>query len=210
MSIGSSPRLKRFYGFFETYGTVRLNGLDESYFRDLSDWEREEAWNFLVKNAVLSEEAIKGLYILDKERAIKLFKDVIATPLMNTESITERKELEVSRLVLLNYINNVEPDVKYVNAMCDFANSAFEEVRSLFASSLPISPVTSEAVDALKRMIFTEVERAPLALAITKYMAIHGMDFDMENPMYESIYRSLRSENPLEKMSGMKRLQRVH
>jgi len=205
--IASSPALRRFYDFFETYGAERLNGLDESYLAPLTSAEREEAWKFLAKDVALSEEAIKGLYILDKVRAIRLFKDVLAVPVDISEYPAERKELEVNRLLLLAYINSVEPDEKYVNALCEFSNSEFEDVRGLFARSLRVDQTTSDAVEALKRMIFTEVERVPLASAITKFMAIHGMDFDMDDPLYDSIYRALRSDNPKEKLAAMRRLQ---
>lgn len=204
--IASSPALRRFYDFFETYGAERLNGLNESHFDSLTSSEREEVWKFLAKDVAQSEESIKGLYLLNKDRAIEFFKEVVTAPMKASEYSAERKELEVSRLSLLAYINSVEPDEKYVNAMCEFADSEFEDVRGLFARSLPIGQVTPDAVHALEKMIFTEVERVPLASAITKFMAIHGMDFDMDDSLYDSIYRSLRSDDPKEKMAAIRRL----
>lgn len=108
---------------------------------------------------------------------------------------------------MLRYINSVDPDPKYINAMNEFARSEFEDVRSQFAQSVPIDKVTPGAVDALKGMIFTETERIPLASAITKLMVIHGMDFDRKSALYKSIYMSLRSGDPNEKLAAIKRLE---
>ena len=84
---------------------------------------------------------------------------------------------------------------------------SIEQVRALFANAAPIHNVTPELVAALKGMIFTETERIPLSAAITKLMVIHGMDFDAQNPVYKSIYMSLRSDDPKAKMAGMKQLE---
>ena len=40
----SKSKLEKFYAFFQTYGTERLNGLGESYFVGMNDDEKEEAW----------------------------------------------------------------------------------------------------------------------------------------------------------------------
>jgi hypothetical protein len=91
--------------------------------------------------------------------------------------------------------------------MTEFASSEFENVRFLFAKAAPTHQVTPEVVAALKGMIFTETEQLPLSAAISKYMVIHGMDFDARDPLYKSIYMSLRSDDPKTKMAGMKRLE---
>jgi hypothetical protein len=69
--------------------------------------------------------------------------------------------------------------------------------------------VTPEALEALKGMVFTETERIPRTSAITKLMVIYGLDFDMDDPFYKSIYLSLRSDNPKEKLSAMRRLESI-
>lgn len=208
--MNSSPnsKLNKFYRFFDTEGTERLNGLDESHFQNLNTSEKEEAWTFLTKSLALSTERIKGLYTLDKTRAIDLFKKMIANPVKSSQFPAERQAEENSRLLMLAYIQSVEPDEKCDAAFCKFATSEFPKVRAAFAQLVPIDQVTLQAVDALKRMIFTETERLPLTSAITKFMAIHGMDYDMHDPLYKSIYMSLRSENPKEKLSAMSRLEK--
>lgn len=56
-------------------------------------------------------------------------------------------------------------------------------------------------------MIFMKTEQLPLSSAITKYMVIHGLDFDARDPLYKSIYMGLRSDDPKAKMEAMKRLE---
>jgi hypothetical protein len=207
MTFTINPTLAPIYGFFEKYGTERLNGLDPSYFLVLNASEKEEAWNFLSDRFASSTDTISGLYYLDEKRAVAAFKKEIEVPIVASPYSAQRKYREECRLLMLQYINNVEPGEKYVAAMNEFAGSEFEEVRTMFAQSVPIHRVTRGAVDALKGMIFTETEVTPLAAAITKFMVIHGMDFDRKNPLYKSIYMSLRSDNPKEKLAAMKRLE---
>lgn len=208
MTSTSSKELSQLYEFFETYGTGRLNGLDEIYFLDFNEGEKEEAWNFLKKGFLLSADCITGLYLLDKLKAVAMFKKAFDLPTESSPYPAERQALQRDRLLMLKYINSVDPEEKYLAAMNQFAKSEFSKIRAEFASSLPTDHVIHGTSDALKSMIFTETERIPLTTAITKSMAIHGMDYDMENPLYKSIYLSLRSEDNKEKIAGIRRLER--
>jgi len=210
MTTTSSPNLAEFYRFFETYGTERLNGLNQSHFQNLTDREKKEAWDFLMQGNQLSEERITGLYLLDRDRAVKLFKNVLSTPIESSPYANTRQAIERDRLALLSYVNSVEPNRQYVASICEFAQSEFPKIRATFAHSLPSHQVTQESLTALKQMIFTETERIPLSAAITKLMLIYGLDYEIDDPTYKSIYASLRSENPQEKMSAMERLEAIH
>jgi acyl-CoA-binding protein len=208
MASISSKKLSRLYDFFKTYGTERLNGLDESYFFDFTDSEKEEAWDFLKNGFLLSADCITGLYLLDQVKAVELFKHALDVPTSPSQYPAERQASESNHLLMLKYINSVDLECKYVNEMNKFANSEFSKIRAEFASSLPTDNVTQDAVNALKSMIFTETERIPLTTAITKLMAIHGMDYDIENPTYKSIYLSLRSDDNKKKTAGIHRLEK--
>jgi hypothetical protein len=210
MTLKSPSRLARCYDFFNTVGAARLDGLNESYFVGLTKEEKETAWIFLQENFTRSSDRIKGMYILDASRAVNEFKKAIAIPIDQVKFIEEQKQLESSRLSMLKYVNLLEPDERWLAAMCDFAFSNFAEIRGEFARALPARRIALAAVSALKKMIFTEVERVPLASAITKLMLIHGMDFDMDDPVYDSIYRLLQSQNKSDKLSAFKRLESIH
>lgn len=206
MAVIASPRLSRLYKFFDTYGSERLNGLDRSYFADLNSSEKEEAWSFLMKGHPDSIDNITGLYLLDKTRAIKEFKDTLKSPAPASEYSAERRANEINRLLMLRYVTNAEPDPHFTSLLAEFARSEFEEVRTQFAQSLSLRNVTAGVVAALKGMIFTETERIPLAAAIMALMELHGLTYDVEDPVHRSIYLALRSENPDDKRAAMDRL----
>jgi hypothetical protein len=110
---------------------------------------------------------------------------------------------------MLRYIYAVEPRRQYIDAMCKFSHSEFERVRGQFAQSVPANQTTPETIDALKRMIFTETETMPLTSAISKFMAIHGIEFSMDDPVYKSVFRALLSENPDDKSTAIERLEKT-
>ena len=111
---------------------------------------------------------------------------------------------------MLAYILEVCPERKFLLEMIALSHSEFEEVRANFAELVPQRKIIPEVVDALKKMIFVETKRAPLGGAIAKLMAIHGMDFDIDNARYKSIYLELRSGSVDDKLRAMKRLEVAH
>jgi hypothetical protein len=203
----SNAKLTRFYRFFETYGRERLDGLNESYFAELNQTEKEEAWNFLEGGVPSSYEHIKGLYLLDRDRAIQLFSKALALPIEQSQYLSEREQLESSRLLMLSYINCVEHDPKIMKEMTEFAKSEFSHIRGQLARALPVQNIIPEAVEALKTMILTETDTGPRAAAIAKFMSIHGLKFKLRDPVYDSIYLSLSSDDPEEKLSAINKLE---
>jgi hypothetical protein len=209
MIPSSNPKLARLYAFFDEKGPARLQGLDDSYFSDFNQAEREEAWGFLKEKFWLSTDCIAGLYLIDPLKAVELFKTTLELPCPISPYVAMQEALEGNRLLMLSYVNKTEFDEKYVNSFIQFSESKFPKIRAEFASAIPTSHITPALVDALKSMIFTETERVPLTNAITKLMVIHGLDFDAEDPLYKSIYLSLRSDDVKEKKSAMLRLEKL-
>ena len=205
-----STGLRRLYDFFESSGSERYQGLDESYFSDLNDFEKQEAWGFLIKKCTLSEDVIKGLYILDKKKAVDIFKNALSQPIEEYQYRAQRMEAERNRVLMLKYVLEQSPEKQYFLEIIKFSNSDFEEVRADFAESVPFLKIVPEVVDALKGMIVVETDRAPLSSAITKLMVIHGLDFDASNDLYKSIYLALRSGSVSDKFLAMRRLARMH
>lgn len=204
----SNPKLARLQAFFEKHGAERLNGLDESYFADLNDTEKAQAWDFLQDGFSLSSDCITGLYLLNKSKAVDLFKKTIDSPAPPSPYQAQRKALENNRLLMFKYINVTAPEDKYLDAMIQFSVSEFSEIRAAFALSLPTNKIKPAMIDALKSMIFTETERIPLSNAITKLMEIHGLDYDIGNPFYKAIYLALRADDSNKKISAMHKLNR--
>lgn len=210
MSASSNPRLARLYAFFDEKGPARLQGLDESYFSDLNQAEKNEAWNFLKDKFWLSSDCITGLYLIDPLKAVELFKGRLAEPSPSSHYAALQEALEENRLLMLSYISKSELDDKYCSLLIQFSESKFSKIRAQFASTLPTHHVKPSVIDALKSMIFTETERLPLTNAITKLMVIHGLDFDTDDPLYKSIYLALRSDDVKEKKSAIRRLEELH
>lgn len=61
MTQRATGNLSSFYQFFETSGSERLNGLNESHFAGLNAAEKEEAWNHLKDGFESSDERITGM-----------------------------------------------------------------------------------------------------------------------------------------------------
>jgi hypothetical protein len=193
--------------FFQTYGTKRLDGLEESYFFDLNAQGKEEAWEFLKAGFWSSTERIKGLYILDPCRAVDLFKETLAQPMADSPYSSARKEIESSRLMMLEYVCETEPDKDHIESMALFAKSQFEDIHAQFAKNVPAQKTTPNVTDALKTMIFTETESIPRSSAIRKLMAIHGIDFKLDDPLYKSTFLSLWMGSSSEKLAAIKKLE---
>lgn len=198
-----------FIAFFSMNGKMRLDGLSKSYLEDLSESEKEQAWSFLKEEFSLSDERISALNILNRAKAIELFKEALDLPARSSKFPAEQEAIERNRLLMVRCVNDVEPNDKYIEILNGFALSQFPKIRAQFAQSLPVQQVAESAINAIKGMIFTEAERIPLASAIVKFMEIHQMSYDLENPLYKSIYLSLRSDDQKKKSDGMKRLERL-
>jgi hypothetical protein len=202
--------MARFYSFFDSYGNERLNGLDESYFRDLTREEKEEAWNFLKQGFATSTERIHGLYVLNRSNAIALFEESLKNPMESVSKLTDRKEIESSRLMMLGYINITEPKETNLDAMAEFASSEFSDVRGQYARLLPATQTTPKTIEALKKLIFTETETITRTSAIMKFLSIFGIKAKLKDPVYDSLYAALRADDPREKQAAMNRIQNTY
>jgi len=134
MPLTDSPKLSCLYKFFNTYGRERLDGLDRSYFRDLSPAEKAEAWNFMVDGFEDSVDAITGLHLLDQMRALEQFKRALDSPVSPSEYAATRRADEINRLLMLRYVTNADPDSHYVAMLPEFARSEFEEALAVCTS----------------------------------------------------------------------------
>lgn len=209
MNANPPSKLERLYSFFQKKDSERLHGLDESYFLGLTPIEKSQAWNFISSSARLSDERISGLFLLDPDRAIEFFKKVCLDPIEDSNFPAERRAFERARLALLYYINLVDPDIEHMNQMCSFSSSKFEEIRIIFATSVPEKVTTPEILNALKIMIFTEADEMAVSSAVMKYMAIYGMQFDADNEDYKVIYNSLMKGDGNKKLAAMKRIEKI-
>jgi hypothetical protein len=207
INLPLTPGLAKLHHFFQDRGMERLNGLDKSYFYDLNDEEKVQAWNFLSDNFKYSSDKTTGLFLLDPEKAVTLFKDEVQTPLERTEYKDQFRIQQENKILMLHYILLLDFNEKYIKMMDQFGKSEFEEVRTLFAQFLPIKNVPDSSLDILKGMIFTETETLPQTSAITKFMAIYGHNFKLNDPSYKSLFKALLSDNEKEINSAMHQIE---
>lgn len=204
-----TPALSRLHDFFQSTGRERLDGLDASYFADLSTSEQKQAWDFLKEDFYLSEDQITGLYLLNPNEAIKLFLDEINTQRKTPEYPAEVQADEDCKILMLRYICKENPSQANIDHLAKYSNSSSSNTRTKVAQSLPTQPTTQDAITALKGMIYTETERLPLSVATEKLMAIYGLEFDQNDSNYKSIYMGLRSPELDKKNRGFAQLERL-
>jgi len=204
----ASP-LARLHAFFESTGSERMQGLDETYFIGMNESEKRKVWDFLKDRFDRSSDRIVGLYLLGPLQAVELFKKAVASPIPETPYAATRRDLEGNRILMLRKIVEIEPLPEYLEAINEFSYSQFTGVRAAFARAVPKDKVTPNAIRGLKSMIFTDTEMLPLGTAIRKLMLLHGVHYDPDDPVYRSTLRSLMSQDVEEKRIGMQRLQAI-
>lgn len=202
--------LARFYAFFETWGKERLDGLDASHFRNLTDSEKEEAWHFLEKNLAFSVESTCGLYLINPERAVEKFKEQVQMPLAENVYPAERRAQEENRTLMLHFIFSRGPAPEYVEILNGFASSEFEEIRAKFSDYLPSTGASNRSLALLKEIIFTETNRIARSCAIRKFLAIYGYNFEVGDEHRRVLYQALASGNEGEKSAAIQQIENEH
>lgn len=71
---------QNFLDFFSMHNKERLEGLSESYFTDMTQEERDKAFDFLMARTATggSEETIHGLFRANPQRAVEAVGGLLA------------------------------------------------------------------------------------------------------------------------------------
>lgn len=194
-----TPGLTRIVEFFNKTGPERLNGLDSSYFNDLTPDEKRSAWIFLEKNFKESEDQIIGMYLLDPQQAVAAFKIELEKEPEQSPFAATRSVIEACRVTMLQFVCADSPNSKALKQLASYCRSVFPNVRAKAAQALPFTPTSMEAVSALEGILFTETDRLALASATEKFLAIFGFKLDIANPTYKSLYLKLRGDDLADK-----------
>jgi hypothetical protein len=201
---------KRFLNYFSLCQRERLEGLDASYFENMTGDEREMAFTYLMRGFGKSEENIRGLYLCDKSKAIQLFTKTIDQPIPKGKFRREEEAFLMGRVLMAGYICNDRPSADNINLLIKIDVSAGnKDVRSAFYRSIPSEPTTKAAISRLENAVREETERPPLATAIQKLMACYGLIFNIHDQDYKRIYRGLASSIENEKQSHMDELKKL-
>jgi len=205
-----SPAYQHFLDFFTLTQLERLQGLDSSYFSAMTDEERVQAFNYLKsdKNFPYYLENLRGLYLCDSEKAIKLFKDELKKEPKKYQTQHGNDMVIHGRVFMSGYVCNFNPTKENINDLVSLdVRSSNEEVRSLKYQLIPSSPTTIEALNYLKETTIGEKSTLPAATSTSTLMAMYGLKFNMNDENYLKIYRGLRSSEKKENLIALKKLE---
>lgn len=212
--LNYSPAYQHFLDFFKLTERERLEGLDKSYFSEMTEEEKNDAFEFLKSQPDFEcfSETLYGLYLCNQEKAINLFKDLLKKEIKVYE-IQRDNDLELhGRVFMAGYVCNIEPTKTNINNLVSIdVSKARDDVRNLKYRLIPSSPTTLEAIDFLKNALKDELKRPDTDSASTTakltLMSIYGVEFDMNDKNYMSISRGLMSSNEEEKLAAFKKLE---
>lgn len=190
--IEAMSAYQKFLDFFSTLNKERLDGLDESYFSDMTQTERARAFQYLLDRlrAVGGEESVNGLFVADP---VKEKEPVEA--LLKANVLTEREKIAAAwnsyRLT-----GNGELLPIFIEGM----QSADSEVREKAAYYAPPDHLTSELKAALQGMIRKETELLPRIHAVNKLLDCYGVSKGcVDKTVWSSIYKGLHSDDQIGK-----------
>lgn len=179
---------KNFLDFFGISNRERLDGLDASYFTDMTAQERANAFDYL--HALVldggSRETVHGLFLADADSAATLVQALLETHKLREDAqIAAAWNLQrraPSSALLPVFIRAMTSNDKY-----NRANAAFY---------VPADLLTAELDAALKGMIRTETETLPLVNATNKLLECHGITREaVGKDVFSYFYRGLRSDD---------------
>lgn len=207
-SSNAGPAYKRFLAFFSLAQRERLDGLDATYFSDMTQSEKDMAFLYLKNGFEVSEENIRGLYLCNPSEAVALFKETLRKPIPKGTSKREDDALLMGRVLMASYICNDSPTANNINSLVRIdVSSGSEDVRNAFYRHIPSEPTTEEAIARLTNGVLTEADRMPLASATQRLMACYGLLFNMHDNEYKRIYRGLISSDISIKKQHIRTLQ---
>ena len=198
----STNSYQRLFNFFELSQRERMDGLDQSYFSEMTAEEKEMAFQYLERYFEVSEESLKGMYLCFPDRAITKFKEALKKPMHRKESKREDEALLMCRILMAGYVCNAEPTAENINVLANFdiANEN-EDIRAMLYKMIPSNPTSEAALETLENAILTEKDRLPASTAIIKFMASYNLLFDMNDSTYKKVYRGLMSDLHSDKVS---------
>lgn len=174
------------------FNKERLDGLDESYFSDMTPNERAKAFQYLLDRAraVGGEESINGLFVADPVKAREPVEG-----LLKANALTERGKISAAW-----NLYRLTRDEQLLPIFVDGMRSADSEVRGMAAYYAPPDHLTSEFKAALQGMIRTETDLLPRIHAVNKLLDCYGVSKEsVDKAIWSSIYKGLHSDDQSDK-----------
>jgi hypothetical protein len=179
---------QNFLDFFLMHNKERLDGLDESYFADMTQEERAMAFAYLLKKVEAggTEESVHGLFLADKERAFSVLKELL-------KSNTLREDAEIAAAWNLY---RAYPDSSLLPIFIRLMSSEDRRIRAKAAYYIPSDISDSGVISALQGMIRTETDMLASINATNKLLECYGITRELvTKEEFSRFYRGLRSDD---------------
>lgn len=181
----------------------RLDGLDESYFADMTQEERAMAFAYLLKKVEAggTEESVHGLFLADKERAISVLKEFLKRNAL-------RGDAEIAAAWNLY---RACPDSALTPIFIRSMSSQDRRIRAKAAYYIPSDLRDSDVISALQGMVRTETDMLASINATNKLLECYGITREsVTKEEFSRLYRGLRSNDVELKERTFKQLNKLH
>lgn len=176
-----SEAYKKFLGFFESMGKERLDGLDNSYFKEMSKEEKSEAFIFLKEKLHAgSDEAIRGLWILSEQMAYPELKS-------RYDYLEKNDNLHKQMLTLAYYLYLYDKDNKYLFNITFFLYDNDKYVRLSALSFLNQTEKTNIVLTELENVFLNDKDANVSYSACRQLLEAYGIS--KGDPATENVYK---------------------
>jgi hypothetical protein len=203
-----SPAYQKFLNFFKLTQRKRLDGLDSTYFSEMTEEEIDKAFEHLKDKFEGSLESIRGLYLCNPDRAISLFKKTLKAPMENRNNKREQEALTLGRVTMAGYICNTEPTKENIDYLANFDIKKLDnDSRSAIYKLLPRNPTTLNAVKLLEQgVLFEDPNDDPSGSAVTAFLQTFGIELDIYDNNYKALAKNLYSENIIDRKKTIEKV----
>ena len=194
---------QNFLDFFSMHNKERLDGLSESYFTEMTNEERDRAFNYLLRlvEAGGTEESVHGLFRADRSRALEPIKRLLQAGVLN----------EDAQIAAAWNLYRAQKDSSLLSVFIRFMGSPAEQLRQKAAYYVPADNLTNELKSALQGMIRVETEQLARIHAVDKLLECFGVtEESVGRDKYLFIYRGLHSEDLRTKEAAFRQLEKLY
>ncbi len=178
---------QKFLKFFSRTDRERLDGLDESYFRNMTDDERGMAFEFLldiVKKGG-SEESVHGIFLVNPQRA----KESVG-PLLKSGSLRPAAQLAAAWNLYKS-----EHSEEIFKVFLSSMDSADASIRAKAARYVPAA-MRDDLISRLQQIIRIETNELAFLHAVEKLLKCYSVSrLTVGKEKYSYFYRGLQGDD---------------
>jgi hypothetical protein len=193
---------EQFLNFFESVGPERMDGLDHSFFKEMTENEKQQSFDYLVREIEQGGcEAVDGLKALGGPEIIDVF-------LCRMDALRKADAITEQRLSLSVSLWQLSGDLQYQKDMIKMLGHQNKFVRAGALSALGQTPTTPELLRRLENICLEDSAELVVMAAAQQLLKRYGYSwYDRSRAgSYRSIYRQMISEDNDEKKSALSRI----